>query len=265
MKIKKYHCRKDYHFMKTALITGATSGIGKATARILAKNNYKLIITGRRKERLEQLQKEIEAEYETGVHVLAFDIQDNTAVTKALASLPDEFSKIDLLINNAGLAAGFGSIHEGDTEDWERMINTNLKGLLYISRAVMPQMVERKSGQIINISSVAGREVYPGGNVYCATKYGVDALTKSMRTDLLPYNIKVSSISPGKVETEFSLVRFGGDAQKAKNEYTGFTPLYAEDIAETVEFLVTRPAHVNINDIFIMPTAQASATQIHRT
>ncbi len=247
---------------KIAFITGATSGIGKATALKLAENQFNIIITGRRKNLLDALKKEIKNKYNSEALFLNFDIRKNDQVIKAIDSLPDNWKKIDVLINNAGLAAGLEPVQNGELDDWETMIDTNIKGLLYISRKVMPIMIQRGSGHIINIGSIAGKEVYIKGNVYCATKYAVDAITKGMRIDLLNHGIKVTLISPGMVETEFSIVRFKGDVENAKKVYDGFTPLYAEDIAEAVLFAVTRPAHVNINDILIMSTAQANTTHI---
>lgn len=247
-----------------ALITGSTSGIGEATAILLARNNYDVIITGRRKERLISLEKRIKSESESEVVILNFDIRNLSETKMAINELPERWKNIDVLINNAGLAAGFGPVQEGDINDWERMIDTNIKGLLYISRVVSPFMVKRKTGHIINISSIAGKETYLNGNVYCATKHAVQSLTAGMRLDMLKHGIKVSSICPGAVETEFSVVRFSGDNNKAKQVYQGFTPLYAEDIAETILFAVTRPKHVNIDDILIMPTAQAFSRDINR-
>jgi len=238
--------------MKTALVTGASSGFGEAIAEMLSKHNYNLILTARRGDRLSALKSKIEAESDVQVHTLVFDIQSNAETEKAFNSLPVKFQSIDLLVNNAGLAAGMDTFDTGKIEDWDAMIDTNVKGLLYISRLVTPWMVERKSGQIINIGSIAGRQVYPKGNVYCATKFAVEALTQAMRIDLLPHGIKVSSVSPGSAETEFSLVRFG-DADKAKAVYNGYKPLNANDISEAVEFIITRPAHVNIGDILITP------------
>ena len=249
---------------KKSLVTGASAGIGQATARMLARNNYDVIITGRREERLLQLKDELEQNYKVEIYPLVFDIRRRQEVDKAWNSLPEDWKQIDVLVNNAGLAAGLDYIYEGDIEDWETMIDTNIKGLLYISRLIMPVMKERGQGHIINLSSIAGKEVYQRGNIYCATKHAVEAITKGMRIDLLPYNIKVSSVSPGMVETEFSLVRFKGDEQKAKNVYAGLTPLYAEDIADVIEFIITRPAHVNINDVLVMPTAQANSYYVHR-
>jgi len=244
-----------------ALVTGATAGIGKATALLLARNEYDIILTGRRNDRLELLEEEIRAKTPADVLTLCFDVRNREEVEKQISALTGKWKEITVLVNNAGLASGLDYIHEGDIDDWERMIDTNIKGLLYISRAVTPGMVERKHGHIINISSIAGKEVYEKGNVYCGTKHAVDALTKGMRIDLVEHGIKVTSIDPGMVETEFSVVRFHGDQEKADSVYKGFIPLYAEDIAEAILFAVTRPAHVNINDMLIMPTAQASATK----
>ncbi len=249
---------------KIALITGATSGIGKAIAVQLAEQNYNLIITGRRKERLENLVTEIKDKFNCKIKTLNFDIRNKQEVDEAIDSLGKYWKNIDVLVNNAGLAAGAEPIHDGLVDDWERMIDTNIKGLLYISKKVMPLMIERKTGHIVNIGSVAGKQVYANGNVYCGTKQAVDAITQGMRIDLLPYNIKVTQIAPGAVETEFSVVRFHGDEDKAKQVYKGFEPLYANDIAEAVIFAVTRPAHVNINDMLIMPTAQASPYYLER-
>ncbi|WP_421920367.1 SDR family NAD(P)-dependent oxidoreductase [Marinifilum sp.] len=249
---------------KIAFITGATAGIGEACAKRMAKAGYDLIISGRREENLNQLEKEIIKESNCKICKLVVDVRKQEDVFDKITQLPKEWQNIDLLINNAGLAVGISAIQDGVIDDWERMIDTNIKGLLYITRAVSPLMIERKKGHIINVTSIAGKEVYPGGNVYCATKHAVDALTKGMRIDMLPHNIKVSSVAPGMVETEFSVVRFKGDKSKADQVYNGFTPLYAEDIADTVEFIASRPAHVNINDVLIMPTAQASARDLVR-
>lgn len=246
--------------MQTILITGATSGFGEAIARLFAQHPYRLIITGRRKERLAELAQELKAE----VLPLCFDVRNFGEVEAALGTLPEEWRQIDVLVNNAGLAAGLSSIQEGSLEDWEQMLDTNVKGLLYVSKMVMPQMIARKTGHIINIGSVAGKEVYPNGNVYCASKHAVDALTKSMRMDLLPHNIRVTQVAPGLAETEFSIVRFKGDEARAKKVYEGITPLFAQDIAEIVYFAATRPAHVCLNDIVVMPTQQAAATLVHR-
>lgn len=249
---------------KIALITGATSGIGRATALLLAENGYNLIITGRRTELLDTLKKEIEVKYKADILPLCFDIRDKVQVDDAVAHLPERWKKIDVLINNAGLAAGLNHIQDGDEDDWERMIDTNIKGLLYITRRIAPMMVEQKAGHIINIGSIAGTEVYENGNVYCATKHAVNALTKAMRIDLLKSNIKVTQIRPGMVETEFSIIRFHGDEEKAKNVYAGVTPLFAEDIAQTILFILSRPAHVSINDIEVTPTQQACSMYVTR-
>jgi len=247
----------------TALITGATSGIGKATAIMLAQLQYNLILTGRRENRLEEIKKQLSSK-DIEVDILVFDIRDREATKKAWESLPPEKREIDLLVNNAGLAAGADPIQSGDEEDWDRMIDTNIKGILNISKLVLPGMMERKSGHIVNLSSIAGSEVYANGNVYCATKHAVNALTKGMRIDLLPYKIKVSSIAPGMVETEFSVVRYHGDQKKADDVYKGLTPLYAEDVADAIRYMVTRPAHVNVNDMLLMPTSQASGIYNYR-
>ena len=248
--------------MKIALITGATAGIGKATAFKFAENGYDVIITGRRRERLHAVSGEIRNKFKTDVLSLAFDVRSRVEVQHAIDSLEDKWRNINVLVNNAGLASGLSNIQEGSIDDWEAMIDTNMKGLLYISRAVMPMMIENENGHIINIGSIAGKETYAKGNVYCATKHAVDALTKSMRIDLLPHGIKVTAIHPGAVETEFSLVRFHGDAEKAKSIYKGFQPLSAEDIAETIYWTASRPAHVNINDLVIMPTVQADTKHL---
>ncbi len=245
---------------KIALITGATAGFGKATALILARNGYDLILTGRRKEKLSEVSTHIRKETGAKILELSFDVRKQADVDQQIEALRDGWENIEVLINNAGLAAGLSPVHEGLVQDWEQMIDTNVKGLLYMSRAVIPHMIRQGKGHIINISSIAGKEVYENGNVYCATKHAVEALTKGLRIELVKHNIKVSSVSPGAAETEFSLVRFKGDESRAKNVYKGYDPLTAEDIAETILFILTRPAHVNINDILIMATAQASAT-----
>jgi NADP-dependent 3-hydroxy acid dehydrogenase YdfG len=250
--------------MKTVLVTGATSGIGKAIAIRLAKEKNNLIITGRRKERLDELKKELETGFNVNVLILTFDVRKYDEVEKAVNSLPDEWKKIDILVNNAGLAVGLDPVHQGVVDDWERMIDTNVKGLLYVTRAISPGMVARKSGHIINIGSVAGKGVYPNGAVYCATKHAVDALSKGMRIDFLPYGIKVTQICPGAVETEFSLVRFKGNQNRADQVYQGFDPLVAEDIADAVCFAVSQPPHVDIQDLLIMPTAQADGNLFHK-
>jgi 3-hydroxy acid dehydrogenase / malonic semialdehyde reductase len=248
--------------MKTALITGATSGIGRATARYFANNNFRLIICGRREDRLTELQDEFS--HLVPVHTLLFDVRKKKEVAKAIASIPPDFLNIDVLINNAGNAHGLDPIENGDIEDWDSMIDINIKGLLYVSKEIIPGMVERRSGHIINIGSIAGKEVYPNGNVYCATKHAVDALNHGMRMDLNQYGIRVGAVNPGMVATEFSEVRFKGDTERAANVYKGLDPLQAEDIADIIHFVVTRPYHVNIADLTVLPTAQASATIVNK-
>ncbi|TPG33355.1 SDR family NAD(P)-dependent oxidoreductase [Flavobacterium pectinovorum] len=247
---------------KTVLITGATSGIGKATAQILAQNNYKVVLCGRRIDRLAQLEKELSAF--TEVHSLSFDVRDKNAAFDSIHNLPEEFSTIDVLINNAGNAHGLDPIQTGNVDDWDAMIDINVKGLLYVSKAIIPQMVERKSGHIINIGSIAAKEVYPNGNVYCASKHAVDAISNGMRMDLNPYGIRVGAIHPGMVETEFSEVRFKGDSDRASSVYKGLDALQAEDIADIIHFVVSRKYHVNISDLIVLPTAQASATIVKK-
>lgn len=244
--------------MKTALITGVTSGFGRAIALRLAGLGYNLIITGRRADRLEELALQLRNEFHVEIFSLCFDVRDNTACTKAIETIPENLKQIDLLVNNAGLAAGALPFNESELSDYEQMIDTNVKGLLYITKLIVPGMIAQQAGHIINISSIAGIEVYPNGSVYCASKHAVNAITKGLRIDLVKYGIKVSSISPGMAETEFSIVRYHGDEEKAKAVYAGLTPLNAEDIADTVEFIVTRPAHVSINDIQINPAQQAN-------
>jgi NADP-dependent 3-hydroxy acid dehydrogenase YdfG len=246
---------------KIALITGATSGIGRATAHEFAKHGISLILCGRRQERLETIQKALEKQ--TNVHTLNFDVRDKEAIFNAIHSLPNEFRDIDILINNAGNAHGKDPIQVGTLEDWDAMIDINVKGLLYVSKAIIPQMTERKSGHIINIGSSAGRDIYPKGNVYCGSKAAVLAITEGMRMDLNPFGIKVSAINPGMVETEFSEVRFKGEPN-ANDAYKGYKALQAEDIADIVYFAVSRPAHVNIADLLVFPTAQASNTMIKK-
>jgi NADP-dependent 3-hydroxy acid dehydrogenase YdfG len=250
--------------MKKVLITGATSGIGKACAFAFAKAGHALIITGRREERLRQIQQEIQTLFEVPILTLCFDVRNLADTQKALQALPPDFSPIDILINNAGLAKGLCDIAEGNIEHWEQMIDTNLKGLLYVSKIVATQMRNAGKGHIINVGSTAAKEVYPLGNVYCATKHAVDALTQGMRMDFIKDNIKVSAIHPGYVETEFSLVRFDGDAQKAQNVYKGFKPLTPEDVAEIIYFMASAPENVNIADLVVMPAAQASAMVVYR-
>lgn len=247
-----------------ALVTGASAGIGRATALLLAKNGFDIITTGRRMENLKSLENEIRSETSADVLSLAFDVRNLDAVVDSCNSLRGKWEKVEILVNNAGLAVGLNHIHEGLVDDWERMIDTNIKGLLYITRYISPGMIERKKGHIINLGSIAGKEAYENGNVYIATKFAVDGLTKAMRIDLVNYGIKVTSIDPGAVDTEFSMVRFKGNNEKAEAVYDGFTPLYAEDVAEAILFAVTRPPHVNINDMLIMPTAQACSSKLVR-
>ena len=247
-----------------ALITGASAGIGAATAERFAKGGYDLIVTGRRAATLEELRKKFETAYSIRIWTLSFDVRNQEEVNHYLALLPAEWREIDVLVNNAGLAVGLHPVQEGIVDDWERMIDTNIKGLLYVTRMVAPWMVARKKGHIVNIGSIAGKEVYPHGNVYCATKYAVDALTKGMRSDMLQYGIRVSQIAPGAADTEFSAVRFKGDMERAANVYKGFEPLHAEDIAEAIWYVTQLPPHVNINDMVIMPTAQAGTMLFHK-
>ncbi|WP_313112759.1 SDR family NAD(P)-dependent oxidoreductase [Aequorivita sediminis] len=247
---------------KTAFITGATSGIGMATAKLFAKNGLKLIICGRRKNRLEFLAKELSLL--TEVHTLSFDVRNKEEVFSKINSLPKKFSKIDILINNAGNAHGLETIDEGSIDDWDAMLDINVKGLLYVSKSILPNMIERKSGHIINIGSTAGKEVYPKGNVYCASKHAVDAINQGMRIDLNGKGVKVSAVNPGLVETEFSKVRFKGDIKKADQVYQKYTPLKPEDVAEVIWFAVTRPPHVNIADLTVMCLDQATSTVINK-
>ncbi len=248
--------------MPIVFITGATSGFGKACSRLFAANHYDLILNARREERLTELKDELENAFGVKILTLPFDIRVLHAVEEAIATLSPGWRNIDILLNNAGLAAGRDPIQTGSVDDWQQMIDTNLKGLLYVSKQIIPFMIARKSGHIINVSSLAGQEVYPQGNVYCASKHAVTALSKGMRMDLLPFGIKVTNISPGLAETEFSLVRFKGDAQKAKSVYAGFTPLSAEDIADVIYFAATRPLHVNLEEITILPTAQSDSRTV---
>ncbi len=248
---------------RIALVTGATSGIGEATAKLLAAKGYQLIICGRRAKRLASLEKEL-TQY-TKVHTLSFDVRSSSEVRAAIESLPSEWRNVDILVNNAGNAHGLDPIQTGSEADWDAMIDSNVKGLLYVSKAIITGMIARKSGHIINLGSVAGKEVYTNGNVYCASKFAVDALTKGMRMDLNPYGIKVTAIHPGMVDTEFSLVRFKGDEERANKVYQGLTPLFATDIADTILYVLSRPAHVVIADLVVLPTAQASATVVTRT
>lgn len=249
---------------KIACITGASAGIGYACAEVFAREGYDLLLSARRVERVEALAKRLADSHGVQTYALQLDVRDREAVAEAFGSLPDGWDQIDVLVNNAGLSQGLDPIQAGDIDDWERMIDTNVKGLLYVSRAVSPGMAERRSGHIINIGSIAGKEVYPNGNVYCATKHAVDALTQGMRLDLLSAGVRVTSVNPGMVETEFSEVRFKGDAGRAKAVYRNLIPLAAQDVAEAVWFAASRPPHVTINDLLIMPTAQASATQVVR-
>jgi NADP-dependent 3-hydroxy acid dehydrogenase YdfG len=247
------------------LITGATAGIGQAAAIRFASEGYDVIATGRRNERLSELKEFLETTYHQRVLTLCFDVRNREAVESTLNQLPEEWRMIDVLVNNAGLASGLAPIQDGDVNDWEKMIDTNIKGLLYVTHAVASGMKERRSGHIINLSSIAGKEAYPNGNVYCGTKHAVEAIGKGMRMDLLPYGIKVTQICPGAVETEFSVVRFHGDKDRADQVYAGFEPLHAEDIADAIFYAASLPPHVNINDMLIMPTAQANATMFSRS
>ena len=248
--------------MKTALITGATSGIGKATASAFAREGINLILCGRREERLAELKTELSKR--VAVHTLCFDVRDKEMVFTKIKSLPEKFQKIDILINNAGNAHGLDPIQDGNIDDWDAMLDINVKGLLYVSKAIFPKMINQGTGHIINIGSTAGKEVYPNGNVYCASKYAVDALNQAMRIDLNKYKIRVGAVNPGLTETEFSEVRFKGDTEKAKGVYEGFQALRPEDIADIIRFVVTRPYHVNIADLVVMPTAQANSTTVNK-
>jgi 3-hydroxy acid dehydrogenase/malonic semialdehyde reductase len=247
---------------KIALITGATSGIGESTARLLAKNGYDLIITGRRKERLEEIKTELSQH--TDVLALCFDVRDKEKVFEAIDQLEGKWRKIDALINNAGLAVGLGPVHEGVIDDWDRMIDTNIKGVLYMLKAVSPLMIEKNSGHIINISSIAAKEVYLNGNVYCGTKHALDSITGSIRMELLPHHIRVTSINPGMVETEFSLVRFKGDDTKAENVYKNVEPLKGEDVANVILYCLNCPPHMNLHEVVVMPSAQASVRMVRK-
>jgi 3-hydroxy acid dehydrogenase/malonic semialdehyde reductase len=246
----------------TVFITGATSGIGKATAEFLAKHSYRLILCGRNQDRLKELKQTLSKQ--TAITTLQFDVRDKEAVFSAIESLPENFRDIDVLINNAGNAHGMSSIQDGDINDWDAMLDINVKGLLYVSRAILPKMIEKNTGFIVNIGSTAGKEVYPKGNVYCASKSAVEAINKGMRMDLNQYNIRVSAIHPGLVETAFSDVRFKGDSERAKKVYQGYKALQPEDIAEIIHFVITRPYHINIEDLVVFPSAQASATIINK-
>jgi len=248
---------------QTALITGATSGIGMATAMLFAQNGVRLILCGRRENRLKKLLEDLSTL--TEVYTLCFDVRNKEEVFKAIESLPNSFSEINILINNAGNAHGMDTIDEGNTDDWDAMLDINVKGLLYVSKAIIPKMIEKKSGHIINIGSTAGKEVYPKGNVYCASKHAVDAINQGMRLDLNGKGIKVGAINPGLVETEFSKVRFKGDSERAEKVYKGYKPLKPEDIADIIWFAITRPPHVNIADLTVMCLDQASSTIVNKS
>jgi 3-hydroxy acid dehydrogenase/malonic semialdehyde reductase len=250
--------------MRTALITGATSGIGEACAHLFAQQGYRMILVARREEKLEKIAKHFADKYAVKIKTLIADVRDKAAVTAVLEGLEEDWKQVDVLINNAGLSLGLEPIGQGDTNDWDTMIDTNVKGLLYVTKIVSNWMIANQKGHIVNVGSTAGKEVYPGGNVYCATKHAVDALNKGMRIDLLPHGIKVTAVNPGMVETEFSLTRFKGDEARAGKVYEGLEPLIAQDIAEAIWFAVSRPAHVNINDMIITPTAQANSYVINR-
>jgi len=250
--------------MKTALITGATSGIGEACAHLFAQQGYRLILVARRQSKLEELARHFTTKYAVEIKILVADVREKTLLIEVLEALSEDWKQVDVLINNAGLSRGLDPIDQGDINDWDAMIDTNVKGLLYVTKIVSNWMINAKKGHIINIGSIAGKEVYLNGNVYCATKHAVDALNKGMRMDLLPHGIKVTAINPGMVETEFSKVRFNGDEARANKVYEGLDPLMAQDIADAIWFVVSRPPHVNINDMLIMPTAQASATLMNR-
>lgn len=248
---------------KTAFITGATSGIGREIARQFAKHELRLILCGRRQERLDELQQELSSK--TDVHTLNFDVRNREKVVAAISSLPENFKTIDILINNAGNAHGLDPIQNGSLDDWDAMLDINVKGLLYVSKAIIPQMVARNSGHILNIGSTAGKEVYPNGNVYCASKHAVDALNQGMRIDLNAHGIRVGAINPGLVETEFSDVRFKGNSERAEKVYQGYQPLTPQDVAEIAYFIISRPSHVNIADLMVMCTAQASSTIVKKS
>lgn len=250
---------------KTVFVTGATAGIGRSCVRAFAREGARVLFCGRRADRLDQLAGEVKAEFGVPVRSFTLDVRDRGAVDAAMASLPTEWAAVDVLVNNAGLSRGLDKLHEGKISDWEEMIDTNIKGLLYVSRAVLPGMVARGRGHVINIGSIAGHDVYPGGNVYCATKFAVNALSRALRLDLNGTPLRVSSVDPGMVETEFSMVRFHGDEPRATKVYQGVKALSPDDVAEAVVFCATRPSHVNIGEMIIMPTAQASPTMVHRT
>lgn len=249
---------------KLVFVTGASAGIGEATARAFAAEGSKVLLCARRVDRLERLARELEREHRVAVHAFRLDVRDQAEVERSVSGLPAEWRAVDILVNNAGLSRGLDKLPHGLVDDWEEMIDTNIKGLLYVTRAVLPGMVERGRGHVINVGSIAGHEVYPAGNVYCATKFAVRALSKGLRLDLSGTTVRVSEIDPGMVETEFSLVRFHGDLERAGQVYKGLTPLGPEDIADTVVWCATRPPHVNISEVVVMPTAQASTTLVHR-
>jgi NADP-dependent 3-hydroxy acid dehydrogenase YdfG len=249
----------------TVFITGASAGIGEACALAFAREGARLLLAARRKDRLDTLEQRLRSEYRTETFAFTLDVRRQGDVERSLAALPPEWKDIDILVNNAGLSRGLSKLQEGSIQDWEEMIDTNIKGLLYVTRAVVPHMVERKRGQIINLGSIAGHQVYPGGNVYCATKYAVRALTEGLKMDLLGTGVRVCSVSPGLVETEFSVVRFRGDEHRAKSVYANTHPLKAEDIADVALFCATRPPHVDISEVVVMPTDQASVHHVHRT
>jgi serine 3-dehydrogenase len=250
---------------KIVFITGASSGIGQSCARAFAREGAKILMAARRLERLKKLSAELKADHGVPSRVIQLDVRDQAAVERAFAGLPAEWTAVEVLINNAGLSRGLDKLYEGKIGDWEEMIDTNVKGLLYVSRAVIPGMVKRGGGHVINIGSIAGHEVYPGGNVYCATKFAVNALSRGLRLDLSGTPLRVSTVDPGMVSTEFSLVRFHGDGERAAKTYQGFQPLMPDDVADAVVFCATRPAHVNISEMIVMPQAQAATTLVHRT
>lgn len=249
---------------KIVVITGASSGIGAACAQIFAQAGAKLILVARRQERLQELADELSKEFSCQSHLLALDVRDRASVESAFSSLPDAWSDVDILINNAGLSRGLNKLHEGSIQDWEEMIDTNIKGLLYCTRFLVPGMVDRGKGHVVNLGSIAGHQTYPGGNVYCASKAAVKSISEGLKQDLLGTPVRVTSVDPGLVETEFSQVRFHGDSDRAQKVYQGLTPLTPEDIADVIFFCVTRPAHVNISELLLVPTDQATATQVHR-
>jgi len=250
--------------MRTALITGATSGIGEACAHLFAQQGYRMILVARKQDKLEKIAKHFADKYAVEIKTLIADVRDKVAVTDVLEGLPGDWKQVDVLVNNAGLSLGLEPIDQGDTSDWDTMIDTNVKGLLYVTKIVSNWMISNQKGHIVNIGSTAGKEVYPGGNVYCATKHAVDALNKGMRIDLVPHGIKVTAVNPGMVETEFSKTRFKGDEARADKVYEGLEPLMAQDIADAIWYAVSRPAHVNIDDMIIRPTAQANSYVVHR-